>query len=150
APSAEPTEAAQPGGEKDTSGALELEAIVVTGSRAGDGFREPTPTNVLSSATLETLQTSNVMNALERVPSFKPSNSPNAVGLRNNAPGVSQADLRGLGANRTLLLVDGSRVVPNAPANVVGTVAIAPDLNAIPDLMIDRVDLVTGGASAQW
>jgi iron complex outermembrane receptor protein len=147
---AQTTPASAPGIAAQDDQTAAVSDVVVTGSRVTNGFRAPTPTNTLSSESLETLQTANVATALARVPSFKASNSPNAIGLRANAPGVSQADLRGLGPNRTLMLINGERVVPNAPTNVVGTVAIAPDLNAVPALMIDRVDLVTGGASAQW
>ena len=59
------------------------------------------------------------------------------------------ADLRGLGGQRTLVLVDGLRVPPTAPTTNTSVVD-AVDLNTIPSFMVDRVEVVTGGASAQW
>lgn len=124
--------------------------VVVTASRAGGtGFRAPTPTTVVGAAAIEQKQATNIADVLLQIPAFKPSISPNANGVRTQLPGANLADLRGLGSNRTLVLVDGARVVPQAPANNTGT-GVSPDLNQIPALMVDRVEVITGGASAQW
>ncbi|WCT73791.1 TonB-dependent receptor [Sphingomonas naphthae] len=124
--------------------------IVITASRTGaSGFRAPTPTTVVGAQALEQRQATNVADVLQELPAFKPSSSPSANGIKTQLPGTNQADLRSLGANRTLVLVDGMRVVPQAPANNTG-VTVSPDLNQIPALMVERIDVVTGGASAQW
>lgn len=124
--------------------------VIVTATRANvAGFSAPTPTTVVNAEDLERTQATNVADVLMTIPAFKPSASPAANGVKTQLPGANQADLRSLGPNRTLVLVDGMRVVPQAPSSNTGT-PVAPDLNQIPSLMVDRVDVVTGGASAQW
>ncbi|WP_313806285.1 TonB-dependent receptor [Sphingobium sp.] len=126
--------------------------IVVTASRAGvSGAQAPTPTTVLGAAALEQRQVTNVAQILNEVPAFRATTSPAANAIRTQTPGASTADLRGLGAARTLVLVNGARIPPLAPAsNGTGTIPTAPDLNTVPTLLIQRVEVVTGGASAQW
>jgi len=126
--------------------------IVVTASRAAtNGAQAPTPTTVLGAAAIDQRQASNLAQILNEVPAFRATTSPSANAIRTQTPGASTADLRGLGAARTLVLVNGSRIPPLAPAsNGTGTTPSAPDLNIIPTLMIERVEVVTGGASAQW
>jgi len=90
-----------------------------------------------------------VAEVLQRGPAFKATRSGggNANNFANR--GQATADLRGLGGQRTLVLINGSRVVPQAPSNNTG-VPVTTDLNVIPTNMIDRVEVVTGGASAQY
>lgn len=143
-------QAAPPSANDQPSIEPETQDIVVTGSRTGaSGFRAPTPTTIVNAEALDRRQAANVADVLQELPAFKPSSSPAANGIKTQLPGTNQADLRSLGANRTLVLVDGMRVVPQAPANNTGVV-ISPDLNQIPALMVERIDVVTGGASAQW
>src|SRR4029077_3160103 len=77
-----------------------------------------------------------------------------AVDLGNNsaplsaAGGISTADLRGLGPQRTLVLVDGRRLGPGDPNT--SNPNVASDLDQIPTPLIERVDVVTGGASATY
>lgn len=127
-----------------------IQEIVVTGSRVNvSGFNAPTPMAVVSNEALDKFQASNVADVLTKMPSFKATFNPASTGYRTQLPGANFADLYGLGANRTLVLLDGMRMVPQAPAASAGSV-VAVDLNVIPSLMIDHVDVVTGGASAQW
>ncbi|MEZ5709289.1 MAG: TonB-dependent receptor [Blastomonas sp.] len=124
--------------------------IVVTGSRASvSGFQAPTPVSVIDGDQLEQQVSTTVAEVLQLEPAFKAVRS--AGGNLNNfsSPGQSTADLRGLGGQRTLVLVDGSRIVPQAPAVTTG-VPVTTDLNVIPTNMIERVEVVTGGASAQY
>jgi len=124
--------------------------IVVTGSRASvGGFAAPTPTAVFSGSLLRQQAAATVAAVLNQNPAFKPTRSPSANATNTSSPGMATADLRALGGQRTLVLVNGSRVVPEAPANNLG-VPTATDLNLIPTAMIDRVEVVTGGASAQY
>jgi outer membrane receptor protein involved in Fe transport len=66
--------------------------------------------------------------------------------VTNSATGTATVNLRGLGAERTLVLIDGKRLIPGDPT----AGSIAPDLNFIPDALVDRIDVVTGGASAVY
>lgn len=127
--------------------AAEGSDIIVTGTRVQSGFSASTPTNIIGAALVEQRQATNVADVLLEMPAFKPTLAASSNAGRSQQPGVSQADLRGLGASRTLFLVDGRRVVPLS--NTSGN-APAPDMGEIPAMMIDRIDVVTGGASAQW
>jgi len=129
---------------------VQLEEVVVTSSRAAlPGFSASTPTTVISSAVLQRENAPNLAQVLDEIPGFKNSQSPASNTIKTATPGSSTADLRGLGAQRTLVLVDGLRVPPTAPTTNTSVVN-AVDLNTIPALMIERVEVVTGGASAQW
>ena len=88
-----------------------------------------------------------VMEVLNQNPAFKATRSPGANATNTSSPAQATADLRALGGQRTLVLVNQSRVVPFAPASNLG-VPTTTDLNLFPTLMIERVDVVTGGASA--
>jgi len=115
-----------------------VDQVVVTASRvARTGFTAPTPTTVIGSAQIEQRGATNVATILYDVPAFRPS-PPGSMAAANG--GALYADLRSLGAARTLVLVDGRRFVPSA----------AVDLNQFPTILIDRTEVVTGGASAQW
>jgi len=124
--------------------------IIITGSRVGaSAFNSPTPLTVVSGESLDKFQATNVADVLARLPAMKATFNPASTGFRTQFPGANFVDLYGLGSNRTLVLVNGTRVVPSAPASATGS-AISVDLNLIPSLMVDRIDVVTGGASAQW
>jgi outer membrane cobalamin receptor len=116
-----------------TDEAPDAAAIVVTASRAApNGADAPTPTTVLGSGAIDARQVSNVAALLNEQPAFRATTSPSANAIRTQTPGASTADLRGLGAARTLVLVNGARVPPLAPAsNGTGTTPSAPDLNTI-------------------
>ena len=121
-----------------------LEAVVVTASRISRaGFTAPTPVTVVGVEQLEQHAPTTLGEVLADIPSFRPSNTLNTSGVNSRGGGQITADLRGLGSTRTLLLVDGRRFVP---AGDNGTV----DLKLIPTLLVNRVDVVTGGASAAW
>ncbi len=70
-------------------------------------------------------------------------------GVKTGTPGSFTADLRGLGGQRTLVLVDGLRAPPTAPATNTSVVSTV-DLNTIPRSWSIACEVVTGGASAQW
>lgn len=118
--------------------------IIVTGSRViTNGDNSPTPLTVVSTEKLLQTTPSNVADALRKLPVFAGSRS---VATINN-PGSNNVgnfmNLRGFGIIRTLVLLDGKRV----PAtNADGTV----DTNVIPEMLLQRVDVVTGGASAVY
>jgi outer membrane receptor protein involved in Fe transport len=118
--------------------------IIVTGSRiARSGFTTPTPVTVLGQDRLEDLAATSIGDALAELPGFRALSSPSTSGITLGAVGSRFADLRALGAVRTLVLLDGRRFVPS---NVEGTV----NLNVLPALLLERTEVVTGGASAAY
>ena len=120
-----------------------VEEVVVTASRVDrQGFVAPTPTSVLGQAEMQARPPQAIMNLINEIPAFRPSNSQNSRAAYDSS-GLLSPDLRGLGSRRTLVLVDRNRFVP-AASN--GTL----DLNLIPTNMIERAEVVTGGASAAW
>ncbi|MBB3357394.1 MULTISPECIES: TonB-dependent receptor domain-containing protein [unclassified Novosphingobium] len=126
----------------------EEQAIIVTGSRlANSSFNAPTPVTTLGTERLQKMGSTNIGEALATLPSFRASSSPSNSTVGSNISPVNAgariADLRGLGQSRTLVLVDSRRF---APSTSTGTV----DLNLIPTLLIERADIVTGGASAAY
>lgn len=137
----QPAEAAAPATEDS---AEPQEAIIVTGSRiARSGFNTPTPVTVLGSERLQMLAVTNVADGLNQLPSFRASGAPTNVQSAGGNVGARILDLRALGAPRTLVLVDGRRFVPSTGE---GTV----DINLIPSGLVQRTEVVTGGASAVY
>ena len=126
----------------DTPDSTQLEQVTVTGSRiSGNGFSTPTPVSVVGADRAEQLATTNVGNLLNDLPSFRADATPSAP--TGGYVGGRILDLRGLGAQRTLVLVDGQRFIPST---TVGTV----DTNMIPSILLQRAEVVTGGASAAY
>lgn len=124
--------------------ATSLEDVVVTGSRvARAGFDAPTPTTVLSSEAMDQRALPSVGDFVNEAPAFRPSQTPQTNPQNLLGGGQTFADLRGLGSIRTLTLVNGRRYVPSSSTGQV-------DLNLIPTVMVDRIEAVTGGASAAW
>lgn len=119
----------------------EPEAIIVTGSRiARRELDSSSPMAVVSS---EEFQLSGAVN-VEQMINTLPQVMPGATAFSNNpGAGVATLDLRGLGNQRTLVLVNGRRYIFFDPTQTV-------DLNNIPQFLIDSVDVVTGGASAVY
>ncbi|MBW8815424.1 MAG: TonB-dependent receptor [Caulobacterales bacterium] len=120
--------------------------VVVTGSRIrSTGFSAPTPTQVLGEAELQRSAEPNVFTTIIQLPSLQGSTgaTTGTFSTSSGQQGLSSFSLRGLGAIRTLTLLDGQRVVP---ANVTGV----PDISLFPQLLVKRVDVVTGGASASY
>ncbi len=115
--------------------------IVVTGSL----FRNPnlvqsSPVNVVTEDEIQLRQTFNAEQLLREIPGVASNVGSSA---NNGNEGASFVDLRGLGANRNIVLLDGTRITP---ANLDGAV----DLNVIPVALIERVDVLTGGASTTY
>jgi outer membrane receptor protein involved in Fe transport len=125
--------------------------IVVTGSRlVNSGFNAPTPVTVVGAQEIARQAAPNISEVLNQVPAFRAQNTPATTAIFISNIGASTADLRGLGANRTLVLIDGRRVVASTTGGGSLTPANAVDLNLIPTSLIERSDIVTGGASAAY
>jgi iron complex outermembrane receptor protein len=117
--------------------------VVVTASRVErKGFVAPSPTTVLGQKDIELRAPSSVVALVNEVPSFRPSNTSISRPAFQGSASVA-VDLRGLGNRRTLTLVDKERFTPAAANGVV-------DLNLLPTNMLERVEVVTGGASAAY
>ena len=120
------------------SDAAPEQTVVVTGSRIDRaGFQAPTPTTVLGDVELRQGARANVAEVLNDVPQFRASATPTTLAT-NTQSGSAGADLRGLGGARTLVLLNAHRFVGGG------------DLNSVPFSVVDRVEIVTGGASAAW
>jgi outer membrane receptor protein involved in Fe transport len=119
--------------------------IVVTGTRVTrNGYDAPTPTTVLGTDLIEAKAPATIIDALVTLPAFKNSSTAQTAGVgQAGSAGQSFANLRGLGANRTLVLLDGQRFVPSTSIATV-------DIGVLPTALIQRVDVVTGGASAAY
>jgi outer membrane receptor protein involved in Fe transport len=117
--------------------------IVVTGSRLPAGTRAPTPLTVLGSQQIEDRAPATIGEILQQIPSFGEIDSPNTAGVTSRGGGQINPDLRGLGSSRTLVLINGRRYVPTATTGSV-------DLKVVPTLLVDRIEVVTGGASAAY
>lgn len=118
--------------------------IIVTGSRTiRDGSKAPTPVTVVGSELLEGTAPANISDALLEMPQFRSSQSTRSTGLISTTVGQNFLNLRALGTQRGLVLLDGRRFVN---ANTTGGV----DINLFPQALVSRVDVVTGGASAAY
>ena len=123
----------------------QIEEIVITGSRI------PQKSNLVSSSPVTEVSAEEflfrgvvrVEDLLNDLPqTFASNNSTDS----NGAVGTASVDLRGLGVDRTLVLVDGKRLVRGSPRSSGG----GGDLNQIPDFLVKKVEVLTGGASAAY
>jgi outer membrane receptor protein involved in Fe transport len=123
-----------------------VEQVVVSSTRLqAAGFDAPTPTTVVSAADLQAQAKSSVFDAITQLPQLQGSTgvSYNTGSTTTGLIGLSALGLRGLSPLRTLVLVDSERMVGG---NFNGVV----DVSQMPQMLIQRVDVVTGGASASW
>jgi outer membrane receptor protein involved in Fe transport len=120
--------------------------IVVTGTRIlSSGFTAPTPTTVIGDEQIANNAQPNIFNTIAQLPSLQGSTgaATGTFSTSSGQQGLSSFSLRGLQPIRTLTLLDGQRVVG---ANVTGV----PDISMFPQLLVKRVDVVNGGASASY
>ena len=121
-----------------------VEQVTVTGSLLGNpGFAAPTPVTTVNSDQIEQRAPGSVFEFIKDIPSFNAQSGPSANSTGAQSASKANLNLRNLGATRTLVLINGERHVPDALTNVF-------DSNLIPTSLIQRVDIVTGGASAAY
>ena len=125
-----------------------LEEVVVTGSRiVRKDFQSNSPILTVDQDLLNKTYTSSIEQNLNKLPQFTPDKTPDQGGdiqpTATNTPGSATISLRNLGANRSLVLIDGRRATP-------GNASMVVDVNTIPAFAIDRVEIITGGASATY
>lgn len=122
----------------------ESETIVVTGTRINNpNLTAAAPVTAVTAADIKltgTTKTEDLLNSLPQVFAAQSST------LSNGATGTATVDLRGLGSSRTLVLINGRRLMTGDP----NSTSSAADLNFIPASMVKRVDVLTGGASATY
>ncbi|WP_440055118.1 TonB-dependent receptor plug domain-containing protein [Pseudoalteromonas sp. T1lg65] len=122
----------------------EIEIIDVTGSRIRRATLEThTPVVSLDSDYIEKTAAVDISQLLNELPSMTPAGGVQTSNF-NGYAGLSRQNLRGLGSTRTLVLVNGRRHVPSVP----GTSEV--DISSIPTALIERVDVMTGGASSVY
>lgn len=121
----------------------ELEEVVVTGSRIAreDGFGAVAPVSIVNSDDIRSTGLTRMEDVLNTLPSIEAGQ--NAF-ISNGATGTASVDLRGLGANRTLVLFNGKRMQSG------GIWSLTPDVNQVPAALVERVEVLTGGASATY
>jgi iron complex outermembrane receptor protein len=123
-----------------------IESVTVSSSRImSAGFNAPTPTTVLGSDFIENQAKDTIFTAVTQLPSLMGSTGVESGvnGTSGGTNGLASFNMFGLGTIRTLTLLDSQRFMP---ANVTGV----PDISEFPQILIQRVDVVTGGASASW
>ncbi len=131
-----------------SSGAgAEVSEIVVTGTRIPTpNLTSVAPVTSVSAADIKAQGVTRVEDLINSLPqAFAAQGSM----VSNGSNGTASANLRGLGAQRTLVLVDGRRLQPGNPTSGLAT-PLSPDLNFIPSALVERVDVLTGGASAVY
>ncbi len=122
--------------------------IIVTGSRISRrDYQSDSPISTVSSAQLASAGQPSLDRAIGQLPQFSAAQGASEVGDVQGglgfSGGQSYSDLRGLGPNRSLVLLDGRRLMPSSPEGAI-------DLNTIPTPMIESVEVITGGASATY
>ena len=123
----------------DTAPAQE---VVVTGSRIrSPSLTSSSPLTVVGKQEITNIGAVGVEQVLNQLPSVVVGQNAGVSGLSN---GTATVNLRDLGSSRTLVLVNGKRLMPGDPSSPVA------DLNVIPSALVDRVEVVTGGASAVY
>ncbi len=125
-----------------------LEEITVTGSRIVRRDNEASsPIVTVSAESLNQVSNLGIESALNQLPQFVPSQTQFSSGdiqsLAYNTPGIATLNLRGLGANRNLVLLDGRRA---QPANAL----LVIDINTIPSAAVENIEIISGGASATY
>lgn len=121
-----------------------VEVVVVTGSRiAGNPLNSPQPVQTVTAQDLKIQGITNTGDVLETVPALIASNNVEQTS-RDGVAGRVSLNLRNMGVNRTLVLVNGRRHVAGIPGSA------AVDIASIPSGLIERVDVLTGGASAVY
>jgi iron complex outermembrane recepter protein len=137
APQAAPASAPQPA----------LQEVVVTGSRiVQPGLKSISPVTAISAKEIASQGTTSIEDILNSLPQVVASQG---AMLSNGATGTATVDLRGLGPQRTLVLINGRRLMPGDATNN-SLYANAADLDNIPVGLVERVDVLTGGASAVY
>ncbi|WP_344709984.1 TonB-dependent receptor domain-containing protein [Sphingomonas humi] len=119
--------------------------IVVTGSRIRNPtLTSPSPLQAITAEAIQNSGATNVQEVLSEIPAVGIPGNTRVTNAADTSPGLATVNLRNLGDTRTLVLIDGRRTVAGVP----GTAQV--DLTMIPSSFVERVDVLTGGASAVY
>jgi len=125
-----------------------VQEVVVTGSRvAAPGLTSVSPVTSVSTEEIKQQGSTRIEDLLNTLPQVTPDMG---AGVSNGATGEATVNLRDLGVQRTLVLINGRRLMPGDPNGPALNGFSAPDLNNIPAALVERIDVLTGGASSTY
>lgn len=125
-----------------------IQEVVVTGSRiASPNMTSISPVTAISSEDIQATGKVRIEDILNQLPQAM---AAQGSMISNGSTGTATVDLRGLNAKRTLVLINGRRLMPGNPDSGPGVNSGAADLNQIPRPLIERVEVLTGGASSVY
>jgi outer membrane receptor protein involved in Fe transport len=131
--------------QQEAAGAAEMGTVVVTGSRIPQpNLTSISPVTAVSNEEIKLQGVTRVEDLINNLPQAAADFGGN---ISNGATGAATVNLRGLGSQRTLVLVNSRRLMPGDPTQ---NGAASPDLNQIPGALVERVEVLTGGASAVY
>ena len=123
-----------------TQSSADVAPIVITGSRIPRrNLTAVSPVTVIKQDEVKLQGTVAIEELLNRLPQVRPGQG---LFISNGATGTAEVDLRGLGPARTLVLINGRRVMPGDTT--------VPDINMVPSTLIQRIEVLTGGAAAVY
>ncbi len=138
---------AAPAFAQETDDVANDDVIIVTGSRLKDAnVGSTSPVTTIGSEAFDIRGTTDVVDLLNTLPQIITTGGSQNTGFANGANGTSTVNLRGLGATRTLVLVDGKRLPFGSPT----AGGFAADINLVPAQLVERVEITTGGGSAVY
>ncbi len=121
-----------------------IQEVVVTGSRiVSPNMVSISPVTSVSNEDIKVQGATRIEDIMNRLPQVF---AAQGSGVSNDSDGTATVNLRGLGSNRTLVLVNGRRLGPGDP----NSETFAADLNQIPAALVQRVEVLTGGASSVY
>jgi outer membrane receptor protein involved in Fe transport len=125
-----------------------IQEVVVTGSR----ISTPNMTSIspVTAIAAEDIAATGKMRVEDIINQLPQAMAAQGSTISNGSTGTATVDLRGLNAKRTLVLINGRRLMPGYPDTAPGLNSGAPDLNQIPKALIERVEVLTGGASSVY
>ena len=131
--------------QKTGSASNYLEEVVVTGShiKQRSGMNTPVPVTAVAGDELDSMAPGNMIESISQLPQFFGNQTPNSPESWFLRGGYGNLNMRGLGINRTLTLLNGRRMISS-------TVFGGVDINVIPEAMIRGIETITGGASAAY
>jgi iron complex outermembrane recepter protein len=136
----------QPAAQPEAAAAAPITEVIVTGSRIVEpGLQSISPVTSVSQLDIKAQGSTRIEDLLNNLPEVMADQGSMAS---NGASGTATVNLRGLGPQRTLVLINGRRLMPGDPSNT--PAFAAQDLNNIPAALVERVDILTGGASAVY
>ena len=128
---------------------VEIEEVIVTGSFIrGTPLDAPSPVQIVDRSSIEAQGAAIIWDVIKNLEINSGSFTNSGSGERSQVEGTAQVNLRNLGENSTLVLINGKRVSPYAGTTTTGGEFV--DINAIPLVMTERIEILTDGGSALY